>query len=58
MRYELLNYNPLAAGKYDVLPGVVCVFDTDENPQMLSKAQLAEFQDLARSNGIRNLVTH
>lgn len=57
VRYELLNYNPLAASKYDVLPGVVYVFDTDDNPQMFSKAQLAGFHELARSNGIRNLVT-
>lgn len=57
VRYELLNYNPLAAAKYDVLPGVMYVFDTDENPKMFSRDQLAAFHEIARANGVRNLVT-
>lgn len=57
VRYELLNYNPLAAAKYDLLPGVMYVFDTDENPRMFSKEQMAAFQQVARDNGVRNLVT-
>ena len=57
VRYELLNYNPLAAAKYDHLPGVLYVFDTDENPKMFNRAQLAAFHDLARAHGVRNLVT-
>lgn len=57
VRYELLNYNPLAAAKYDVQPHLTYVFDTDENPRMLTRAQLAEFEDLARANGVSNLVT-
>lgn len=56
VRYELLNYNPLAAGKYDVLPGVDYVFEPEENPQMFSKARMAEFQDIVRTNGVRHLV--
>ena len=55
--YELLNYNPLAAAKYDLLPGVRYVFDTDENPRMFSKEQMAALQQVARDNGVRNLVT-
>lgn len=58
VRYELLNYNPLAAAKYDNLPGRSFVFSAGENPPMFTKAQLAEFHDLARASGIRNLVTH
>ncbi|MFV0451622.1 MAG: glycyl-radical enzyme activating protein [Propioniciclava sp.] len=57
VHYELLNYNPLAAAKYDLLPGVAYVFDTGENPQMFSKTQMGEFRELARSNGVHNLVT-
>jgi pyruvate formate lyase activating enzyme len=56
VRYELLNYNPLAAAKYDLLPGVMYVFDTDANPRMFNAAQMAAFGQLARDNGIRNLV--
>lgn len=54
--YELLNYNPLAAAKYDVLPGVMYVFDTDENPRMFNPAQMEGFREIARANGVRNLV--
>lgn len=57
VRYELLNYNPLAAAKYDVLPGVLYVFDTDANPTMFTREQLAVFHEIARANGVRNLVT-
>lgn len=56
VRYELLNYNPLAAAKYDVLPGRNFLFEPDENPKMFSKAQMEEFRSLARTHGIRNLV--
>lgn len=57
VRFELLNYNPLAAAKYDVLPGVLYVFDTDANPKMFNREQLAGFHEIARANGVRNLVT-
>ncbi len=57
VRYELLNYNPLAAAKYDVLPGVLYVFDTDENPKMFNREQLAGFHQIARANGVRAMVT-
>lgn len=56
VRYELLNYNPLAAAKYEVLPGVDFVFGKDDNPQMFSKAQMAVFEQVARDNGVRNIV--
>ena len=55
--YELLNYNPLAAAKYDLLPGVMYVFDTDENPRMFNPTQMAGFREIARASGVRNLVT-
>lgn len=58
VRYELLNYNPLAAAKYDNLPGRDFVFSAEDNPPIFTKAQLAGFYDLARANGVRNLVTH
>lgn len=58
VKYELLNYNPMAAAKYDVLPDRDFAFTDEENPKMFTKAEMAEFQDLARANGIRNLVVH
>jgi pyruvate formate lyase activating enzyme len=56
VRYELLNYNPLASAKYDVLPGREFLFAPEENPPLFSKAQMAGFRDLARANGVWNLI--
>lgn len=56
VRYELLNYNPLAAAKYDVLPGQDFQFTRDENPPMYSAAQMDEFRAIARDAGVRNLI--
>lgn len=54
--YEILNYNPLAAAKYDVLPGRSYVFDEDHQPAMLTRARMAELRAIARNAGVRNVV--
>lgn len=56
VRYELLNYNPLAAAKYEVLPGRDYLFEKDQNPTMYSRAQMDAFGDIAREAGVRHLV--
>lgn len=56
VRYELLNYNPLAAAKYDLLPGRTFVFDDADNPRELSSEELEHFRNLARASGVRGIV--
>lgn len=55
VHYELLNYNPLAAAKYDVLPGREYVFADDANPPMFSRDQLDRFVAIAAAAGVRNV---
>ena len=56
VRYELLNYNPLAATKYEVLPGREYLFAAGENPRLYTRAQMDAFRDIARDAGVRHLV--
>ena len=52
-RYELLNYNPLAAAKYPLV-GKRYLFR--ENPPQYTGAQMEEFRAMVRRCGIRNLI--
>jgi pyruvate formate lyase activating enzyme len=56
VRYEILNYNRLAAAKYTVLPGRDYVFDRDHNPAMLSRTRMDQLRDVARAGGVRKIV--
>ncbi|MEL4359245.1 MULTISPECIES: glycyl-radical enzyme activating protein [unclassified Luteococcus] len=56
VRYELLNYNPMAAAKYDVLPTRTFLFERERNPTMYSALQMDSFRQQARRAGVRNLV--
>lgn len=56
VRYEILNYNPLAASKYDVVPDREFVFTKEENPEMFSAEEMDEFREIARNNGVTNLI--
>ncbi|MDR0719015.1 MAG: glycyl-radical enzyme activating protein [Treponema sp.] len=49
--YELLNYNPLAAGKYPLTGKKFC-FDKNQKP-FITK-ELLRFKDIAEKNGITN----
>ncbi|MFP3040649.1 glycyl-radical enzyme activating protein [Treponema primitia] len=53
VRYELLNYNPLAAGKYPLVGMEYCF---EENPKRFSPEAMERFSDIARRNGIKNLI--
>ena len=52
VRWELLNYNPLAAAKY---PLVGRVYSLQENLPRFSAEQMAAFAELARSAGAKNV---
>ena len=53
VKYELLNYNPLAKAKYSYLDKK---YYFTENPKLYSNAQLQFFYDIAKQNGIKNLI--
>lgn len=52
VRWELLNYNPLAAAKYPLVGRTYCFAD---NPKRFSPEKMADFAELARSAGARNV---
>ncbi len=54
VRYELLNYNPLAKSKYNLINNLDYCFE--ENPKMYTESQMEVFYDIAYSAGIGNLV--
>lgn len=54
VRYELLNYNPLAKAKYNLIDNSDYCFE--ENPKMYTEEQMKEFQKIAINAGIKNLI--
>jgi pyruvate formate lyase activating enzyme len=50
--YELLNYNPLAAGKYALTGRKYCFM---VNPKPFSAEEMFRFKNIARKNGILNI---
>lgn len=50
VRYELLNYNPLAKAKYDYLDMEYCFA---ENPKLYTKEEMETFYQIARDQGIQ-----
>ncbi len=53
VHYELLNFNPLAKAKYAYLDRKYCF---DENPALYTKEEMNGFYEIAKENGIRNLI--
>lgn len=53
VRYELLNYNPLAKAKYDHVPHDYCFA---ENPPLYKKAEMDDFRQIARRAGVRHVL--
>lgn len=51
--YEILNYNPLAAGKYDLVDRTYCF---TENPKLYTPDQMEAFAQIARKNGVKRLI--
>jgi pyruvate formate lyase activating enzyme len=54
VHYELLNYNPMAEGKYYLVDREYCF---KENPKAYTKEQLKAFGNIARKHGIKNLIS-
>lgn len=53
VHYELLNYNPLAQSKYSYLDMEYCF---SENPKLYTRDEMEMFRQIAKDNGIQNLV--
>lgn len=53
VRYELLNYNPLAEAKYHLVGRNYCF---EENPRLYTGEQMEAFGEIVKENGINNLI--
>lgn len=53
VKYEILNYNPLAQAKYDMVDKEFCF---KENPPLYSDEQMRAFGKIATDNGVKNLL--
>ena len=53
VKYEILNYNPLAQAKYDMVDKEFCF---ENNPPLYSDDQMRAFGKIATDNGVKNLI--
>ena len=53
IKYELLNYNPLASAKYDL---VDLEYGVDLKYKMFTKNQMEHFYEVVRQTGLKNLI--
>lgn len=53
VKYELLNYNPLASSKYSL---VDMEYGVDKQCQMFTKEQMQHFYDIVYQSGLKNLI--
>ncbi|OAA93264.1 glycyl-radical enzyme activating protein [Clostridium coskatii] len=53
VKYELLNYNPLAKAKYNLVEEEYCFYD---NPKMYTEGEMNEFREVARNAGVKSLI--
>ncbi|MFW5630627.1 MAG: glycyl-radical enzyme activating protein [Acetivibrio ethanolgignens] len=53
VKYEILNYNPLAQAKYDMVDKAFCF---EKNRPSYSDNQMRAFGKIAADNGIKNLI--
>ena len=53
VRYELLNYNPLAKAKYSYLDMEYCF---NENPKLYTNEQMEQFYAIAQTHGIQQFI--
>lgn len=53
VKYELLNYNPLASSKYEL---VDLEYGVDKHYKMFNKEQMAHFYDIVYASGLKNLI--
>lgn len=53
VQYELLNYNPLASAKYDL---VDFEYGVDQQYKMYDQQQMQHFYDIVSATGLKNLI--
>lgn len=53
VKYELLNYNPLAPSKYEL---VDLEYGVDKQYKMFNKKQMQHFYDIVYATGLKNLI--
>lgn len=53
VKYELLNYNPLASSKYHLYERN---YGIDPDAKAYTKEEMDHFRTIAKENGIKNLV--
>lgn len=53
VKYELLNYNPLAASKYELINEQYAL---DSNLKMFDNKQMEHFYQLISKNGLKNII--
>ena len=53
VKYELLNYNPLAKAKYSYLDMEYCF---NENPKLYTNEQMEQFYAIAQTHGIQQFI--
>lgn len=53
VKYEILNYNPLAEAKYEMVDKEFCY---EKNPPLYSDEQMRLFGKIATDNGVKNLI--
>ncbi len=53
VKYELLNYNPLASSKYEL---VDLEYGVDKQYKMFTQKQMQHFYDIVYSTGLKNLI--
>ena len=56
VRWELLNYNPLAAAKYDQVLDRDFAYAAGQNPPLYTSTEMDEFRAIARESGVRNVI--
>ncbi len=55
MSFEILNYNPLAGAKYDLVDDLEFCFEEQNHP-LYSNEEMNNFYDVAQKMGIKNLI--
>ncbi|ONI39227.1 glycyl radical-activating protein [Candidatus Epulonipiscium fishelsonii] len=55
VKYEILNYNPLAIAKYNLVEDLKFCFEKD-NPPLHTKEEMQTFYNISEKVGIKNLI--
>ena len=53
VKYELLNYNPLASSKYEL---VGLEYGIDKQYKMFDQKQMQRFYQIVKQAGLKNLI--